>query len=175
MKIAITLGLAAALTLASAALASDDGPGHRGRGERADANSDGRVTLQESQAALKTRLMRLDADRDGRITKAEMEGARERFAARRGERRPSAAATPSPSWTQTAPASSRSRNSTPAARAWPNAAASAAKAAWPATAGPRATVSSASTPTATGRFRPPKWIAPPPSASSAWTPTATAH
>ena len=55
MKTAIYLGLTAALTLASAALAAD-GPNrpdrdHRGRAERADANGDGAVTLQESQAA----------------------------------------------------------------------------------------------------------------------------
>lgn len=86
MKTAFCLGLAAALTLTSAALAGDEGPGHRDRGARADANGDGRVTLEESQAALKARMARLDADRDGRITKAEAEGARARFSERRQER-----------------------------------------------------------------------------------------
>jgi len=86
MKTAFCLGLAAALTLTSAALAGDEGPGHRDRGARADTNGDGRVTLEESQAALKARMARLDADRDGRITKAEMDGARTQFAERRRER-----------------------------------------------------------------------------------------
>lgn len=91
MKIAICLGLTAALTLASAALAAD-GPSrpdrdHRGRAERADANGDGAVTLQESQAALRERLMRLDADRDGKITRAEMDARREQAQERRAERR----------------------------------------------------------------------------------------
>lgn len=90
MKIAICLGLTAALTLASAALAAD-GPSrpdrdHRGRAERADANGDGKVTLQESQAALRERLMRLDANQDGKITRAEMDNRRERFQERRAER-----------------------------------------------------------------------------------------
>jgi len=85
MKSALCLGLAAALTLTTAALASDDGPGRRGA--RADVNGDGAVSLQESQAALRARMDRLDADRDGRVTRSEMEGARERFAARRAERR----------------------------------------------------------------------------------------
>ena len=71
MKTAFCLGLAAALTLTSAALAGDEGPGHRDRGARADTNGDGRVTLEESQAAMKARMARFDADRDGRITKAE--------------------------------------------------------------------------------------------------------
>jgi len=90
MKTAICLGLTAALTLASAALAAD-GPqrpdrDHRGRAERADANGDGKITLQESQAALRERLMRLDADRDGKITRSEMDARRERFQHRRAER-----------------------------------------------------------------------------------------
>lgn len=90
MKTAICLGLTAALTLASAALAAD-GPSrpdrdHQGRAERADANGDGNVTLQESQAALRERLMRLDADRDGKITKAEMDARRAQFQERRAER-----------------------------------------------------------------------------------------
>lgn len=85
MKTAICLGVAAALTLASAALAGDDTE-RPGRGHRADANGDSRVTLQESQAALKARLMRLDADKDGRVTQAEMEGARGQFQERRSER-----------------------------------------------------------------------------------------
>ncbi len=86
MKTAFCLGLTAALTLATAALAADDGPGPE-RGARADANADGRVTLQESQAALRARILRFDADRDGRVTRAEMDGAREQFRARRAERR----------------------------------------------------------------------------------------
>jgi Ca2+-binding EF-hand superfamily protein len=85
MKTAICLGVAAALTLSSAALAGE-GPDRPGRGERADLDHDGRVTLQESQAALKARLMRLDTDRDGRITQAEMEAVRGQWAERRADR-----------------------------------------------------------------------------------------
>jgi Ca2+-binding EF-hand superfamily protein len=84
MKTAICLGVAAALTLASAAMA--EGPDRPGRGERADANGDGRVTLEESQIALKARMMRLDTDRDGRVTQAEMEAVRAQHAERRGMR-----------------------------------------------------------------------------------------
>lgn len=82
MRTAICLGIAAAVTLTSAALA---GPGRDGPA-RADADSNGRVTLEETQAALKARMARLDADKDGRITKAEMEGARERISERHRER-----------------------------------------------------------------------------------------
>ncbi len=90
MKTAFTLGLTAALTLASAALAAD-GPSrpdrdHRGRAERADANGDGAVSLQESQSAMRERMMRLDADRDGKITRAEMDARREQAQERRAER-----------------------------------------------------------------------------------------
>lgn len=85
MKTAITIGLAAALTLASAAMAGDDSD-RPGRGARADANADGRVTLQETQAAMKARMMRLDTDKDGRVTQAEMEAARGQRMERRSER-----------------------------------------------------------------------------------------
>lgn len=87
MKTALSLGLAAALTLASAALAAD-GPGrdYMGRGQRADANGDGRVTLQETQGALRERIMRMDANHDGRVTQAEMEALRGQWRERREQR-----------------------------------------------------------------------------------------
>lgn len=90
MKIAICLGVTAALSLACAA-AADDGTTrgashHRGHGTRADANGDGRITLQESQAALRDRLMRLDGNHDGKVTRAEMDARRGELEARHARR-----------------------------------------------------------------------------------------
>lgn len=72
MKSVFSLGLTAALGLASAAFAADSAPA-----ARADANADGAVTLQESQAALRARLSRFDADGDGRVSREELQAGRQ--------------------------------------------------------------------------------------------------
>lgn len=82
MRKTATIGLLAGiigLGLAGAALAQQGPGGHRGpRGEggfatgeafaRADANNDGRVTLDEGRAWLQARFAEADADRDGSVT-----------------------------------------------------------------------------------------------------------
>jgi len=81
MKKPILLGLGAALALTSAALAQP-GP----RGQRADLDGDGKVTLAETQTASKARFARMDTNRDGKVTKAELEAVQAKREAARAER-----------------------------------------------------------------------------------------
>jgi hypothetical protein len=89
------LVVAGAATLASPALAQ--GAHHRGGGgfaageafARADANNDGRVTLEEGRAWLAARFAEVDANRDGGVTFEEM---RAYARSRMGDRQPPAEA-----------------------------------------------------------------------------------
>jgi hypothetical protein len=95
----VLLGGAALLAAGSLALPAiaQTGPGHhhhRGGGfaageafARADANNDGRVTLEEGRAWLAARFAEVDANRDGGVTFEEM---RAYARARMGDRQPPA-------------------------------------------------------------------------------------
>ena len=70
-KITVVSLLAAITATSGFALAC---PGHEGGKKSADANSDGKVTLQEAQAKAKTRFDAVDKNKDGVLSKDELEG-----------------------------------------------------------------------------------------------------
>lgn len=70
-KITVVSLLAAITATSGFALAC---PGHEGGKQSADANSDGKVTLQEMQAKAKTRFEAVDKNKDGVLSKDELEG-----------------------------------------------------------------------------------------------------
>ena len=70
-KITVVSLLAAITATSGFALAC---PGHDGGKASADANSDGKVTLQEAQAKAKERFEQVDKNKNGVLSKDELEG-----------------------------------------------------------------------------------------------------
>ncbi len=80
LLVAASLAILASPVLAQPAPPAEPMPMEHGKGShgmmKADANGDGRITLDEFKAAAKARLTRLDTDHDGRISRAEFLAAR---------------------------------------------------------------------------------------------------
>lgn len=70
-KITVVSLLAAITATSGFALAC---PGHEGGKQSADANKDGKVTLQEAQAKAKARFDAVDKNKNGALSKDELEG-----------------------------------------------------------------------------------------------------
>jgi Ca2+-binding EF-hand superfamily protein len=70
-KITVVSLLAAITATSGFALAC---PGHEGGKQSADANKDGKVTLQEAQAKAKVRFDAVDKNKNGVLSKDELEG-----------------------------------------------------------------------------------------------------
>jgi hypothetical protein len=75
-KISIVALLAAVTATSGLALAC---PGHEGGKTSADANKDGKVTLQEAQAKAKSRFEKMDKNKNGVLAKDELEGRAKRM------------------------------------------------------------------------------------------------